>query len=261
MPTQASFRSSNGDLYVYLENPTLGSCAIGTDFSDNNKLKIVMSDAIDNVTPSGTAQLIIDPDTNGDITVTPRGAGDLIVSYLSTGVVQSSSAGVISSSAGSDGQLLIGDTGSAPLWQNLTAGTGISITNGAASISISSTGGGMTWNTVTTAGPILTVKNNGYIENYGITQVSFVLPTTPTVGDVVELCCTSALGGAFVGIAGTVTIQGLGYSAQLAIGTSLGSAPFGDRYCCIKMLCVATAGGNVDTWQIVSMTGNWVFQN
>jgi hypothetical protein len=69
------------------------------------------------------------------------------------------------------------------------------------------------------------------------------------------------MGAAFVGIAGTVTIQGLGYSGQLAIGTTLGSAPFGERYCCIKLLCVATSGGNVDTWQIVSMTGNWVFQS
>lgn len=262
MAKQIGFKSnSSGDIYAYLEDGAGGSCAIGQDFGDGSKLKIVMSDVVTGVTPSGTAQLTIDPDTNGDITITPRGSGDLLISSINTGVMYASSSVVSAISNGTDGQLLIGDTGSQPLWQNLTPGTGISITNAAASITINSTGGGMTWNAVTTAGPIQMVANNGYIENYGVTQSILVLPLNPSVGTVTELCCTSAMGAAITGTAATVTIQGLGYSGQLAIGTTLGSAPFGERYCCIKLLCVATSGGNVDTWQIVSMTGNWVYEN
>ena len=50
-----------------------------------------------------------------------------------------------------NGQLLIGSTGAAPVAATLTAGTGVSITNGAGSITINSTGGGsqITFNTDT----------------------------------------------------------------------------------------------------------------
>src|ERR1700733_1125474 len=40
-----------------------------------------------------------------------------------------------------NGQLIIGSTGAAPQAQTLTAGTGISITNGAGSVTVSATGG------------------------------------------------------------------------------------------------------------------------
>lgn len=46
---------------------------------------------------------------------------------------------VVSTSAPTDGQLLIGSTGNIPVVANLTAGAGISITNGAGSISVAST--------------------------------------------------------------------------------------------------------------------------
>lgn len=88
MATKAGFRSSDGDLYVYFEDTSGGSCAIGTDFSDNSKLKIVMNDLVGDVTPSGTFQLSIDPDPNGDIEIVPRGSGQIVVPYLGvTGVV------------------------------------------------------------------------------------------------------------------------------------------------------------------------------
>ena len=47
---------------------------------------------------------------------------------------------IVESSALTNGQLLIGSTGAAPVVANLTAGSGISITNGAGSISIAATG-------------------------------------------------------------------------------------------------------------------------
>lgn len=54
-------------------------------------------------------------------------------------VVQIDNTGKLGTTTGTNGQLLIGG-GTAPIWANLTAGTGISIVNGANSISISATG-------------------------------------------------------------------------------------------------------------------------
>lgn len=262
MTRQIGFKSSGNDIYVYYEDGvSMGSTAAGIDSADGSKFKIVASASTINITPGGSAQLIIDPATNGNITLSPNGLGELVVTSLTTGLVRTDSHVSSTVGDGADGQIYIGSSAGTPSWQNLTAGTGISITNGHNSVTINSTGGGMTWSTVTTAGPTQMVANHGYIENYGVVQTPLILPLNPTVGTVVELCTTTAVGAVIEGTASTVKIQGLDQSAQLAIGTSLGSSPFGNRYCCIKLLCIATSGGNNDTWQISSMTGNWVYQN
>ncbi len=70
------FRISDNDPYVYIEPTSSGSVAIGTDAASSNKLKIVSSDAQGNLDPSsGTASISIDPTTNGDIEIAPKGIG------------------------------------------------------------------------------------------------------------------------------------------------------------------------------------------
>lgn len=66
--------------------------------------------------------------------------GAITASTFTAGVVVSSAVGVLSSSAGTDGQVIIGATGAAPAWAALTAGAGINITTGANSIQIDATG-------------------------------------------------------------------------------------------------------------------------
>jgi len=56
------------------------------------------------------------------------------------GVVSSSALGVFSASKGDDGEVLIGATGSSPMWATLTGGTGITINNAANSIEVVSSG-------------------------------------------------------------------------------------------------------------------------
>jgi trimeric autotransporter adhesin len=74
-------RESDNDPYVYIEPITSGSVAMGTDASDNNKLKVVMSSAIGDLDPSsgtiaaGSCSLSIDPSTNGNIEFCPQGSG------------------------------------------------------------------------------------------------------------------------------------------------------------------------------------------
>lgn len=91
----------------------------------------------------------------------------------------------ITSLALTNGQLAIGSTGADPSAATLTAGTGVSISNGAGSITINSVGAGLTW-TVVTGTTQAAVVNNGYICNSG-TQTVVTLPATSAVGSIVAV--------------------------------------------------------------------------
>lgn len=70
-------------------------------------------------------------------------SGDLTLTGVTDGVLQADSAGVIGASRGTDGQLLIGRTGSNPVWNNITSTDGsIAIANGPHSINLTSSSGG-----------------------------------------------------------------------------------------------------------------------
>lgn len=70
-------------------------------------------------------------------------AGNLTLSSLTEGVLISDNSGVISSTTGNDGELLIGATGAAPTWNTLASSDGsITITNGANSIDLLAVSGG-----------------------------------------------------------------------------------------------------------------------
>ena len=60
--------------------------------------------------------------------------------FMGAGVVQSSSSGVLSSTEGTDGQILISSTAGAPAWSTITAGANITVTNGHNSITIAGSG-------------------------------------------------------------------------------------------------------------------------
>lgn len=83
-----------------------------------------------------------------------------------------------------DGELLIGSTGNDPVAATLTAGSGISITNGAGSITIASTGANP-WVEVTGTSQSMAV-NTSYIAN-NAALVTLTLPATAAVGDTVKV--------------------------------------------------------------------------
>ena len=126
---------------------------------------------------SGTALTI----TGGGLTVT---AGSTTLSALnSAGVVQTNSSGVLSTSNGTNGQVLIGG-GSAPTWSTITGGTGISVSNAANSITISSTGG-VSWNDQTGASVTMAV-NNGYVMDRS-SLITATLPASSAFGSTFEI--------------------------------------------------------------------------
>lgn len=85
-----------------------------------------------------------------------------------------------------NGQLLIGSTGSDPVPANLIAGTNVTITNNAGSVTISASGlGGFSWHVVTGTTQLM-VANNGYIAN-NAGLVTLTLPSTSNVGDEIDV--------------------------------------------------------------------------
>jgi hypothetical protein len=87
--------------------------------------------------PNAGQNVIISLDDNVLIPV----GGSLAIDGFTEGVMQTTNTGLVTSNKGTDGQVLIGATGLAPAWANLTAGSGINIFNGNNSCTISSTGG------------------------------------------------------------------------------------------------------------------------
>ena len=113
----------------------------------------------------------------------------------------------------------------------ITAGTGISVTPGANTITIANTSTGLTWTVITGATQALAV-NNGYFANRGA-GVTFTLPGTAAVGDVIEVSNMNA--------GGWIIAQNAGQSIKISsgdttggVGGSLASTANGDS---VKMVC------------------------
>lgn len=146
----------------------------------------------------------------------------------------------------SDGQLLIGATASPHIRAaTLTAGTGITVTNAAGSITISGTGGGLNWSTIG-ASQTLAV-DNGYFCTAGAT-LALLLPAVSSVGDMIGISLDGSTGF-------TVT-QGAGQSIRLGnasttagVGGSLASTQQGDT---VFLVCSVA---NLK-WNVIHSMGN-----
>lgn len=118
------------------------------------------------------------------------GLGTGVATFLALNPTNSSSivvssAGVVSYAAMTDGQLIIGKTGGTPTAATLTAGSGISITNGSGAITISSSSGTSSWTVVTGTSQAMAV-DSGYISN-NAGLVTLTLPTTAAVGSTIQV--------------------------------------------------------------------------
>lgn len=129
-----------------------------------------------------------------------------------TGLATANSAILVTSSSGvpaysgtmTNGQLIIGSTGATPTAATLTAGSGIKITNAAASITIASTTGGLSWSTVSGTSQSITVNSGYIVGNASLT--TFTLPSSFAIGDTVIIKGLGAAGWILTAFSGT-TIQ------------------------------------------------------
>jgi len=121
-----------------------------------------------------------------------------------------------------NGQVLIGSTGNAPVASTLTAGTNISITNASGSITIAATGaGGFSWTHVTGTSQSM-LSNSGYVAD-NAALVTLSLPATSVLGDELEIVGRGAGGWSISQASGQQIIIGSN-SSTLGAGGSVSSS-------------------------------------
>lgn len=183
-------------------------------------------------------------------TAVVAGGGTGATSFTANGVVISNttSTGALAALALSSGQLVIGGT-TTPAAATLTAGTGISISNGNNSITINSTGGGVTWTDVTGTTQTLAVECGYLADNAGL--VTMTLPATASQFATITVCGYAA--------GGWKIAQNAGQSIQLGSATATTTGAGGyiastNRYDCVKLLAVV--GGSSTVWLVINAIGN-----
>lgn len=145
-----------------------------------------------------------------------------------------------------DGQLLIGAGSSPHIRVNtLTAGTGISIANGAGSITISTTPT-FIWENIGASQQL--VPNHGYFCSFG-GALSLLLPSSAAVGDIIEVVLIGSTSWTITQAANQ-RIRLANTQTTLGAGGSIGSLQQGDhlRLVCqtadlIWVVCGNTGGG------------------
>lgn len=146
-----------------------------------------------------------------------------------------------------NGQLPIGSTGADPVLATLTAGAGVSITNGAGSITVAASTGGFTWNVITGTSSGI-VAQNGYIAN-NAGQVTLTLPSTAAVGDTFKVTgINNATGWKIAQNSGQIIHFGTS-NTTLGTGGSLTSTAAKDS---VEIVCVIA---NTD-FNVFSSIGN-----
>jgi hypothetical protein len=161
------------------------------------------------------------------------------------GVVYANASQDLTSVALTNGQLLIGSTGADPVAATLTAGTNISITNGAGSITINASGG-LTWQTISANQAL--VANNGYACISPGGALSLSLPATAAVGTIIRVMLAGATSFTITQAAGQQVFMGNTNNTLGATGTTASTAQ-GDS---VELLCTVAN----TTWYIISSVGN-----
>ena len=174
------------------------------------------------------------------------GAYGTTVTAATTAVATVDASGQVGSTAlATNGQVLIGSTGAAPVWATITAGTGISVSVGAGTTTIDSTGGSVTWSREAGAA-VAAAVNHGYINAFaGLTTIT--LPATAVLGSVIEVIGEDNAGWTIVHpVAGHYIQYG-----NMATTANTGSLSSTNRYDTVKLVCRVA-----DTvWHVVAVTG------
>lgn len=145
-----------------------------------------------------------------------------------------------------DGKILIARATGQAIAANIIGGTGISVTNGANTISISSSGAN---NIVDqTTGSVTMSVNTVYITDNGASLVTYTLPASAALGDYFEIVGKSS-GGWTIAQNGGQTIHFGAVNTTTGAGGSLSSA---NQFDCIKIRCTTA---NTD-FTVVTSQGN-----
>lgn len=171
------------------------------------------------------------------------------LSSTARSLLTTDSSGVPTWRALTDGQFVIGSSSSQPLAGNITAGSGITITNGTNSITVAQTNpSGFPWTDVIGATQALAV-NNGYITDRGA-GVTYTLPASGALGDTIII--VGKLGITTIAQNANQQILFSSASSTVGVGGSAVGTNVGD---CVTLICI-TAGAST-VWRAKSFIGNW----
>jgi hypothetical protein len=211
------------------------------------------TDTLANIAPSTSGYALTSTGASSNPTfaneVSVPGGGTGAGSFTQNSLILGNSTSALSAlGAATNGQIPIGSTSSAPVLATLTAGTGIGIVNGAGSITINGTGGGITW-AVVTASTQSAAVNNGYIANYVGTLV-ITLPATSAVGSIIRVTGINATNGWQIAQPNAGSFINMGTSATTTgTGGYLQSTNYTDT---VELLAITANAG----WQVISSMGN-----
>jgi hypothetical protein len=156
-----------------------------------------------------------------------------------SGLTGANSATLVTNSSGvpamtssmTNGQVLIGSTSGTPTPATLTAGPGVSIANGPASITISGTGSGIGWTEVTGTSQAAAADSGYVTNNAGLVTVT--LPATAAFGTALSIIGKGAGGWSLAQNSGQ-NIQVGSVSSTVGAGGSVAST---NRFDSIDLLC------------------------
>lgn len=147
-----------------------------------------------------------------------------------TGTLPIANGGTALTTIPTNGQLLIGN-GTGYTLANLTAGSGVSISNGSGSITISGTGSGIGWTEVTGTTQAMSA-DSGYVAN-NASLITFTLPATAAFGTAISIIGKGA-GGWTIAQNASQSIQLGSVSTTVGVGGSVSSA---NRYDSLNLIC------------------------
>lgn len=157
-----------------------------------------------------------------------------------TGLATANSATLVTNSSGvpawtasmTNGQVLIGSTGATPVPATITGSSGITVTNGAGTITISGGGGGYIWTEVTGTTQSMSV-NSGYISN-NPAVVTLTLPATAALGTTLSIAGKGAGGWKIAQNAG----QQIFFGSSSTTSGATGYLQSTQQYDSIELLCI-----------------------
>ena len=239
--SQLSYFLFNGTQWIVTSQPP-GVITLAGNSGTATGTTITVNGGTTGLTTSASGSTL---SLTGTLTVGNGGTGAASFTAHSLLLGQSTSA-ITALGAATDGQIPIGSTGADPVLATITAGSGVSVTNAAGSITIATAGGGLAWTTVSSNTQAM-AANSGYVVSNGVTLVTFTLPATAAEGSTIKVVGNSA--GGWTIAANTGQQMRIGSVASTVTTGTLSSS---NQYDGLTLVCTVAN----TSWYATAVIGN-----